>query len=884
MNRPSYAILLWVALLWPGLNLFAQPGSSKPAVSASPALSAEDLAAYQKQATQLVTFMEFAFNTLGSSKTEYKDKDIIINQSYLKFFKDSKVQIEDDLAEKRDVVTNKDVQAYLKDIDFFFREVTFKYIVEEITQEVSEKGEVFFKVKSSRNLKGITLDGKQVNENKPRFIEINLDEAKRELKIVSIYTTRAGEEQELMAWWNSLDSGWRNFFAQKTMVGDSVPLREVSAFGRDYMLRLNGRIEPEDSTLSADTIRVPATFMFAEVRRLLRTEQVDISGVKGIYDLEPLGAMTSLKHLNITGSKISVLDPVRNLSKLETLIVAGSLVSSLEPLNYTSGLRYLDISDTYINNLKPVENFQQLEFLNISGLVAEDLSPLAGLEQLHELRLNNVSVRTLTDIGGLVNLEVLEISGTAITELAPVSQLRKLNRIKLEKTYVTDITPLATLPVLQYVYLDNSTVGNIMPLSAIQTLKVIYCDKTLVDRAGAFAFMQKRADVKVIFESEELNAWWEMLPEEWKKVFVKLLKLGPDPDKEQLHEVTYQKKIDISGNRGIKNLNPLKKLSALEILLAENTAITEIVPLKDMVNLQVLNLASTSVVDISPIAALKALRDLNLSNTRVTDISAVTGMRDLRTLAIDNCPVINTDPLLKLKRLEILYADGVPIIVPVIGRIWDSIPEVLIVYQTEQLKTWWNGLTNSWKTFFKVLEPMSTEPDRLQLHRITALRTINLSESREIFDISPLRMITRLESLNISRLPVAEIMPLSAMTRIREFICSDTPVSDLSPLSMSTGMKTLSCSNTQVNNLDVLEKFSDLRILDISGTQVTRLNALSSCTKLEQLDCYNTRISNIKALEGLSNLKLLKIYNTKVSSRNIEKYKIAHPAVEVVHY
>lgn len=865
-------------------RLYAQTGVPKTETSGSAALSAEDMAAYQKQATQLVTFMEFAFNTIGSNQTEYKDKDIIINQSYLKFFKDSKVQIEDDLAEKRDVVINKDVQAYLKDIDFFFNEVTFKFIIEEITQELNEKGEVFFKVRTSRNLKGITLDGKAVNENKPRFVEINLDEAKRELKIVSIYTTKGGEEQELMSWWNNLDTGWRNFFAAKTVVGDSIPFSDVSAFGRDYILRLNGGISSGDSTFTSDTVRMNTSSLLSEIRRILRTEKIDISGVKGIYDLEPLAALTSLKQLNTAGLGITALDPVRNLSKLETLILAGCNLSSLEPLHYTSGLRYLDISDTYVNNLKPIENFDQLEFLNISGLAVSDLSPLAGLGQLHELRLNGVSATVLTDIGGLVKLEALEISGTAILDLSPVSQLAKLTRIKLEKTYITDLTPLAGLSSLQYIYLDNSTVGDILPLSGLPSLKVIYCDKTLVDRAGVFAFLQKRPEVVVIYESEELNAWWAMLPPEWKTVFGKSVELGPNPEKEQLHEVTYLKKIDISGNKAIKSLLPLKTLSGLEILLASQTAVTEIVPLKDLVNLQVLNLESVKVTDIAALSLLKGLRELNLSGTQVADLSPVSGLRDLRTLSIDRCPLLSAEPLLQLNRLEILYADGVPAMLPVVGKMWDSIPDALIVYQTEQLKTWWNGLTDSWKAAFKQLEPMNAEPDRLQLHRIAALRTINLSESRDIFDISPLRMLVRLQSIDISRLPVTEIMALSSSARIMEFNCSNTPVEDLTPLSKNVRLKLLTCSNTQVSKLDVLESFPELTMLDISGTQVTKLNALEACRKLEQLDCYNTRISSIKALEDLANLKLLRIYNTRVSSRNIEKFKSANPGIEVVFY
>ena len=48
-----------------------------------------------------------------------------------------------------------------------------------------------FKVSLSRNLQGITIDGDTVNNNQPRYIEVNLDQENRDLKIASIYTTPA---------------------------------------------------------------------------------------------------------------------------------------------------------------------------------------------------------------------------------------------------------------------------------------------------------------------------------------------------------------------------------------------------------------------------------------------------------------------------------------------------------------------------------------------------------------------------------------------------------------------------------------------------------------------------------------------------------------------
>jgi Leucine-rich repeat (LRR) protein len=861
-----------------------QTTSTMPSGQSADALSEEDIAAYKKQAAQMVSFMEFAFNTLGSSKSEYKDKDIIINQSFLKFFKDSKVQIEDDLVEQRDVVTNKDVQAYLKDIDFFFNEVVFKYTIEEITQEVNEKGEVFFKVKTSRNLKGVTLEGKEVNDNKPRFIEINLDDAMRELKIASIYTTRSGEEEELISWWNSLDPAWRIYFSAKTIISDSLPLKNITGISKDSILVIPEGVSEFDSTFIASTLKLNTSSIFSEVRRILRTERIDISGNKKIYDLEPLSVMRSLKYLNISGSGVSALEPVRNLSKLETLIAASSQVVSLQALQYSSSLVNLDIASTFVTDLGTVANFGKLESLDVSGIQIDDLSAVANLENLRELRLNRSPVNSVDGLKSLANLELLELSGSVITDLTPVGKLVGLHRLNINKTNISDLGPLSSLTALEYIYLDNTPVSDISPLKNLPELKAVYCDKSLVDRDDALAFLLARPGVQVIYESEELTAWWKVLSVEWKAIFESLVPMDSVPTREQLHELTNIKKLNISANSRITDLNPLRKISALEELNAAKTGITEIMAVKELINLKILDINSCAIIDLSPVSALKGLELLDISSTKITDLSAVSGLRNLQTLKISNCAITQASPVFRLDRLEFLYAEGVPAIANSIMQLWDSIPEALIIYQTVKLKEWWKGLAEPWKAVFNSIEPMDADPTPEQLHMVGALRKIDLSESRNITDLNPLRMLQRLEVLNISRLAVPDLSPLLSCSRLLEFNCSNTPVADLSALAGSRKLSNLNLSNTQINDIDVVQGFPDLKLLDISGTQVTRLNAVSGSSKLEQLDCYNTRISSLKAIQIMPSLKLLRIYNTRVSQKNIDKFKSANPGVEVVFY
>jgi len=878
---------LFFAIIYLGATItvcFGQSQTVQP--SSKTVLTAEDTASYKKQAAQLVSFMEFAFNTLGSKKSEYKEKDIIINQSYVKFFKDAKVQIEDDLLENRDVVTNKDVQAYLKDIDFFFTDVAFKFTIEEITQELNEKGEIFFKVKTSRNLKGVSIEGKQINNNKPRFIEINLDDAKRELKIVSIYTTRTGEEQEIISWWNDLDRGWRNYFSANTVVADSIPLKNIVGLGQDFLMISSDKQAEAGIPSVADTIRVMANTatVFSEIRRIIRSEQIDITGAKGIFSLEPLSVFTSLKHLTITGATVTGLEPIRNLSKLETLKASNSKIASLAPLQYSSSLRNLDISSTFITDLSPIINFNQLEIIDISGIQTDNLAALSDLVNIRQLRMNQSAVRSLDGIENLQAIEIFELSGTSITDLTPVGKLGNLKRLSFDKTYISDLKPLAGLKLLEYVYFDNTSVSDISPLENIASLKAVYCDKTMIKQAQAMAFHQKRPDVKVIYESEELTAWWNMLPEHWKLVFKAMVKLDNVPDKEQLHELTNLKKLDISGNSLIKDLSPLRKLQSLELLNASKTGINEVMPVRDLMNLQTLIISNCGILDLSPVSGLNNLQVLDISSTKISDLTAIAGLRNLRRVSLNNCALADISPIYKLKRLELIYAEGVSAISGAISQLWDSIPEVLVIYQTQKLNDWWNGLNDAWKNAFNKFEPLGGTLTTEYLHGIASLKELDLSESKNISDLQPLRMLVRLEKLNISRLAVSDLLPLVSSSRLKDFNCSNTPVTDISPLTGHRKMISLNISNTQINNIDVIEGFADLKILDISGTQVARLNPVALCTKLEQLDCYNTRISNIKPLDDLQSLNLLRIYNTRVSEKNIGKLKAANPKLEVVYY
>lgn len=879
MNKGLSHILILFFLL------FTVVVTAQTEIAESPdKLTPEELANYEKQARQLVSFMEFAFNTIGSADAEYKDKHTIIEQSYLKFFKNEKVQIEDDLVEKRDMVTNKDVQAYMKDIDFFFKSVSFKYTIEEVTQEINESGEVFFRVKASRNLKGTTIEGKQINENRPRFVEINLDEASRDLKIVSVYTTKSNEEQELIAWWNNLDNGWRSFFAADTKLSDTVMLRDVVIIHNDYYVKENLYTGHQDTVSILDTIRVNQSRILPEVRRILRTDRIDISGVKGIYDLKPLYAFSLLKHLNAAGGRIPDIEPIRNLSKLETLNLSRTLIDNLEPVRYIPNLVYMDISGTMVSDISPIEDFGSLEVLDISGTRVKNIGVLKKLTHLRELRMNNLAVTDISNLKGLADIEVLEISALPVDSLTAIEPLAKIKRLKVDQTNITDINELAKLGSLEFVVLDNTRVSSLQPLEGLQQLKMVYCDKTGITKTQALTFMQKHPKVKVIYESQELMAWWEGLDNNWKEVFSSIDSISNPPTREQLHEISFIKHLDIAGNKLIKTLVPLEKIGTLESLDISNSTVRDLSPVANLFSLQKLDISHTMVSDLNPLSGLTGLREILMAGSAVTSIAPIAKLPDLHLLNLDSTNVTDVAKLSTLKRLDVLLADGVTVMPDVVNTLWDSIPQLLVVYQSGVLSNWWKNLPSEWKTLFSSLESVNEVPDRMQLHRVASLKQLDLGKVKGINSLAPLSMLPLIEDLNIAGLQVSDISPLSGSHRLRVLNISNTPVNLLSALANHKKLTELNCANSPVSDLTPLNGFVNLEVLDISGTQVTKLDALATCVNLREINCFNTRINSLKAFETLSKIKVLRAYNTKLSERKIQKFKELHPGAEVVYY
>ncbi|MGC1242811.1 MAG: hypothetical protein WA874_14565 [Chryseosolibacter sp.] len=801
----------------------ADAQKTKPQKSAKkPAAQKVEKGQHQEKVRDFVAFFQLLLNTLGSNTTSARDKEIVITESYAKVFRDDKVQIEDDLDENRSVITNKDVVAYLKDVDFFFGNVRFEFIIDKIDEGVNANGQLFYKVSMRRNMTGTTALGKAVNNTIPRFIEINYDQDGEDLKIVSIYTNEFDEKEALTNWWNQLSLEWQSIFRQRLNVTDSVSLNDIKD-----MMALN---------------------------------ELDLSGNTYIQSIEPLAQLTNLRMLNLSETNVGDLTPIRNLTELVELNLSRTSVFDLTPLNYASKLERLNINNTEIRSIAILEKLPALQNLEMQFAHVIDFAPISALTSLQNLDVEGTVMGNLTPVQELTQLMELNISKTPVQDLAPLKSFSSLVTLNLDSTLIRNLNPLSELQNLEVLHANHTYISDLSPLKKLPRLQRVYCDQTSVNKTVADAFMASNPKVLIIYDSKDLQAWWNSLAQDWRRVLSKTASIGLTPGKEELARVTNIDSISFSNNRSITTLEPLRKLLKLKVLLANNTAVSDVSALQDH----------------------REIRYLDVSDTEVQDVTPLSKLSKLKVFRADRSKIEKLDPLFGLKALKELYVDRTTIHDITASEFLEHNPGCLVVYKTIHLDRWWSNLEEGWKEVFRVQMGSDTASTRENLHRLVEKEAFHFKEAR-VRDLSALAEFVRLKELHFSATAIHEIPPLETFRSLRSLHATSSPLQGIGFIGQLSELEDLDISNTPVDDLKGLGGLEKLRSLNCAGTQIKKLDALKPLHQLEEMDCSNTRVTKLDPVMYLS-LRTLKCYNTKVTSREVDQFRENNPECNVVYY
>lgn len=777
----------------------------------------------EKRVKDIVEFLQYMLNTLGSGSTSARDKEVLVKESYSKIFRDGKVQVEDDLDAERIVPINKDIVAYLKDVDFFFKNVKFEFAIEDTKSSTLPSGEIFYKVSGRRTLTGTSTEGKIVQNNIPRFIEINYDPASQDLRIVSMYTHEINETAILTNWWKDLSLEWKTLFLKK-----QFPSKK-----------------PMDSLVIAD------------IKKITTIEDLDISDNAYLQNLEPIDRLHNLKFLDLSNTDITDLSPLRNLTELETLDLSQTEVADLSPLKYCNKLINLDISHTLITDVFVLGKMLDLQNLYMSRTPVNEFAPIGLLTTLTKADLSYTRISTLTPLQNLTNISSLNLSGAAIQTLDPLKNMKQLKSLDIDSTQIKNLEPLSNSENLEVLHANYTPIADLLPLQNLKTLQTIYADYTGIDRVAADKFLALNPNVKIIFDSDNLQSWWSTLSPEWKSVFTKTAKTTATPSKIELAGIAHIDSINIRGLSRMQNLEPLRKLFNLKIIIANNTAIANIEPLKEH----------------------DEITYLDISDTEVSDISSLSKFTKLNVLRADRSKIENLETL-TLPSLKFVYADQTSLHDITAREFLVKNPTCLVIYKTNHLKRWWNDLSENWKTVF--ITQMESDTTREGFHKLVEQKRFQFKDQR-VTDLNAFSEFVQLTELDFSGTAITTISHVESLQSLTSLHATNSPIQKIESPGLPATLQDLDISNTPISDLSDLGNLPNLKRMNCSGTQIKRLNSLENSQVLEHLDCSNTNVSKLSPLDNLP-LKTLTCYNTKISNREIDNFKARHPECNVVYY
>ena len=762
-----------------------------------------DTTRYYDEVRSLVSFYEYMLNSVGSAKSSTRDKEVIITESYKKIFINEEVQIEDDLILDRKVITNKDVSAYLRDVDFFFKEIQFDFENIEVKKMEMGDNSFYFLVSFENSVNGITIDDETHSSIKKRFVEINLNEENGDLKIVSVYSTKVSRGRELQLWWETLSYAWITEFKKY------VPF---------------------------DSISNTALLKIASI------DSVDLSGNQYILDLEPLAALRDLKYLNISNTKIIDISPLRYAKGLRKLKAAGTSIENINALQYFEKLTYLDLSQTELLDISILERLKKLTFLDLSHTKIFTFESLKSLSNLVKVNLTNTAFSDPTLLSANASLKTVNLSRTSISQLNAFKTLQSVTQLDISETGVTSLNGLENHPKLEILTINRTSIGNLDPLLNVPNLKKVFSDLTGITEQMASAFMAKRSRTIVVTNSEQVMEWWKTLSTNWKMLFKALIQ-EENPEKEDIVKLMNLDSLDVSG-KNLYELEPLKKFQRLRYLDISKNLFTSFEFTEKMVDLEVLKGADLPVESTIGLEKNSKLKLLMLNRTLLKDIQSLAYLNKLETLNIDETKVTEGQVVKYLK----------------------SNPKTVVIYQSETLKNWWSNLAKEWKYAFNINNPDAYHLHQLIEQKEVAISNASISSLTPLNVFINLGKITldkvkvynlnalynrhkELRQLSFTNGPLQTLDGIGQLSQLESLNISNTAVDDLRALDQLHALRNLNCSGTGIKNLKGISELYDLENLNVSNTDIRKLERLYKIKELRTLTCNNTRLKDKRVEE-----------------------------------
>ena len=149
-------------------------------------------------------------------------------------------------------------------------------------------------------------------------------------------------------------------------------------------------------------------------------------------------------------------------------------------------------------------------------------------------------------------------------------------------------------------------------------------------------------------------------------------------------------------------------------------------------------------------------------------------------------------------------------------------PKVLVIFDSEDLKGWWETLPDAWKSVLAGGAKVDLNPSKEALAKVTNIDSINFAGNPAIQDLRPLQQLQKL----------------------RIIIANNTAVSDLSPIQDHHDIRRLDISNTRVTDLSTPGRFDKIVEIRADGLQLQSIDPLGSIVTLQKVYVDGTTIGD----------------------------------------
>ncbi len=208
---------------------------------------------------------------------------------------------------------------------------------------------------------------------------------------------------------------------------------------------------------------------------------------------------------------------------------------------------------------------------------------------------------------------------------------------------------------------------------------------------------------------------------------------------------------------GITDIEPLSKLSELEVVRILPNKITTLLPLSKSNKLNRLEISNNPISDLSPIALNKGMRIFQLDGTDVDNIDCFSNFQELVKVDLTNTKIKDLTPIKDLNNIEKLKVTNAVLL---------NLLPLENLTKLKRLSLAGCSLVDN-ADFSTALGSISN----------LEIESLDLSETK-LTNLSALSKLTKLETLKLNNSTATDIAPLSKLSSLKSLTTWDSNVSD----------------------------------------------------------------------------------------------------------